>query len=134
MIGNRLYKYEKLCSLTAIQKLFSDSGNSIYAYPLRAIYRFVPPSDNHVGSKFFISIPKRKMHHAVDRVLLRRRVREAYRLNRSILLQELNNRGISTEIAFIYIADDKKNYQTLELKMQEILAKISKACLEYEGD
>lgn len=132
MTGNRLYKYEKLRSRTAINELFTKGG-SVYAYPLRAVYRFVEPSNNQMTGQFLITIPKKKIRHAVDRVLLRRRVREAYRLNRSFLYPALAEHKVSVEIAFIYLSNDKKDYFSLEAKLQEILTKIGKTCSEHNA-
>lgn len=71
-----LRKAEKLCSRTAVDKLFA-SGTSAVAYPLRMVYQI---SDRSYGApaQFMITIPKKKIRKAVGRVLLRRRIREAY--------------------------------------------------------
>ena len=124
MNGNRLYKYEKLCSKTAIDLLFKD-GKAAIAYPLRVVYRFVEPGENPPTCRFMITVPKKKMRHAVDRVWLRRRIREAYRLNRNAIYPALEASGKDLEIAFLYIADNKKQYDTIERKMTQILQKIS---------
>ena len=120
MIGNRLYKYEKLCSKTAVDMLFKE-GNSAFAYPLRAAYRVVEPKDQYTGVKFLITIPKKKIRSAVDRVKMRRRVREAYRLNRNRLLPTLEVEGKVVEVAFIYLSNELKDYAKGEAKMIEIL-------------
>ena len=77
MQGNRLYKYEKLRSRIAVDNLFKD-GKAFIVYPLRLVFsaRRVAEGE-YAGCKFLITIPKKKIRHAVDRVLLRRRVREA---------------------------------------------------------
>ncbi len=81
----RLYKREKLCSVTAIENLFArkEGNGSAMAYPLRAVWRV--SERNGASIQFLISIPKKRLRHAVDRVTMRRRVREAYRLNRNAL-------------------------------------------------
>ena len=123
MKGNRLYKSEKLCSRTAINEVF-NSGSSVIAYPLRAVFREAPDGD--VIPRFMITVPKKKIRTAVRRVLLRRRIREAYRLNRSILYNDsisAMNKGV--EMAFIYLDKDVADYKLIELKMQDLLRKIS---------
>ena len=74
MKGNRLYKYEKLCSRTAINNIF-QGGKSAICYPLRAAFSIVDAEET--PAQFLITIPKKKIRKAVNRVLLRRRVREA---------------------------------------------------------
>lgn len=134
MKGNRLYKYEKLRSCTAISKLFGE-GNNVYAYPLRAAYRISEATEiNKAGCKFMITVPKKKMHHAVDRVWLRRRIREAYRLNRELIVPNLIEKGLLLEVAFLYLSTDKKDYHCIEEKMQAMLTKIAAMLEENTGE
>ncbi len=129
MKGLRLYKSEKLCSRTAVGTLFAGDGHSTIAYPLRAVFRFHEPRGES-PAQFLITIPKKKMRHAVDRVLLRRRTREAYRLNRELLLPALEQSGLGVDIAFIYLSTDITPYQVIEAKMQELLRRISRDALK----
>lgn len=108
---NKLPKKTKLCSLTAIDALFA-SGNGALAYPLRALWL---PS-GQPGVRFLISVPKRRLRHAVDRVAMRRRIREAYRLLRPQLPQEL-----SLNVAFIYIANSRVDSARIYAAMERLL-------------
>ena len=121
MTGNRLYKYEKLCSRTAINNIF-QGGKSAICYPLRAAFTFSEATET--PAQFLITIPKKKIRKAVKRVLLRRRVREAYRLNRQLLVSQLNNHGLSINVAFVYLSDEIADYDTINTKMQALMAKI----------
>ena len=126
----RLYKSEKLCSTLEIEKLYAR-GTSIIAYPLRAVWLEVPRDDwrHPVAARFLVSIPKKRIRHAVDRVLLRRRTREAYRLNRSFL-DDVAQEGKTVLIGFNWLANHEYNYVTIERSMQEILRKISSAIIQ----
>ena len=125
MENNRLYKREKLCSRTAIARTF-HCGHSFMAYPLRAVYH-MGPSRPEAPARFMITIPKKKIHTAVQRVALRRRTREAYRLNRQLLLPALEAAGRSL-VAFIYLAkDEAAPYAVIEEKMRDILTRIAQA-------
>lgn len=120
MTGLRLYKREKLCSKIAINALFEglDGGKAI-AYPLRAVWR---TADTHpdIKAQFLISVPKRRLRHAVDRVAARRRVREAYRLNRDLITVEN-----PIDIAFIYLADSVLPSSSIHKAMRRLLSEIS---------
>lgn len=127
MANFKLYKSEKLCSKIETEHLYAK-GKSIIAYPLRAVYLAVPASDtgHAVAARFLISIPKKRIRHAVRRVLLRRRTREAYRLNRN-LLEPVASQGITVLIGFNWVANDERDYATIERSMQELLNKIATA-------
>ncbi len=123
MKGLRLYKYEKLCSKKIIEDLFAAKNNSIKSYPIRIIYSVTPAAES--PAQFFISVPKRKLRHAVDRVLMRRRIREAYRLNRHIILPSLKNENKSAFIAIIYMGDSIIDYKVIEDKMKNVLTDLA---------
>lgn len=68
-----------------------------------------------------ITVPKKKIRKAVGRVLMRRRIREAYRLNRQLFVPQLEKSGKKIDIAFIYLASDLADYRVIERKMQHLL-------------
>ncbi len=123
--GNRLYKSEKLCSRTAIGELFTR-GRSVSAFPLRAVIKMKGcEGEKRQHARFMITVPKKKIRKAVGRVLLRRRVREAYRLNRSLLLPVLEECGMSVDMAFLYMDANIADYHVIETKMRTLLGKIA---------
>lgn len=121
-----LNKYDKLCSSTAIDQLFSRGADgltkSVMAYPLRAVWRVNEKRITGSQLQFLISIPKKRLRHAVDRVKMRRRVREAYRINKNTYLIPDEKK---IDLAFIYVADDLKEYQAVEKAVIRILHKIT---------
>ncbi len=119
-----LYKKEKLCSTVAIEKLFGCGGAefSRLCYPLRAIARSNPGRSSDAPVAFLISIPKKRLRHAVDRVLMRRRVREAYRLHhRDYTLPE----GSRVDLAFVYVADETLPFKAVRKAVTRILQALS---------
>ncbi len=127
MANFKLYKSEKLCSKNEIEQLYAK-GTSLISYPLRAVYLAVPANDTAhlVPARFLISIPKKRIRHAVNRVLLRRRTREAYRLNRA-LLAPVASQGTTVLIGFNWVANDERNYAVIERSMRDLLSKIANA-------
>lgn len=131
-----LRKDEKLRHTRLVEDLFTD-GNSLYDFPLRVTWRLVDADEliesfradvpDRLGKiQMLITVPKKKLHHAVDRVLMRRRIREAYRLNRLSLketAESIPNAG-TLSIAFIYIADKILPYSLVETKIKRILSKL----------
>lgn len=124
----KLYKSEKLCSLTAIDALFAaPRGKGALTYPVRAVWSQRPEGCRRTGApvQFMISVPKKKLKHAVDRVTIRRRMREAYRLNRH-LLQNTPAQGI--DLALIYVASELIEYKRIERAICRLLEKLSASC------
>lgn len=117
----KLRKREKLCSPTAIDALFAGPGvRSALAFPLRIVWnerREGPRREHGATVQFLISVPKKKLHHAVDRVKMRRRIREAYRLNRSLLPADLP----PTDVVIIYVASELVPFHRVERAMQKLL-------------
>ena len=72
-------------------------------------------------NKILILAPKRNFKKAVDRNLLRRRIREAYRKNKSIIA------GESIDILISYVAKDILDSSLIEEKIKEVLKQIADA-------
>lgn len=130
MKGLRLYKIEKLCSETAISRLFARSADSevstALVYPVRLAWRVDRVREAKVA-RFLVSVPKKRLRHAVDRVTMRRRIREAYRLNRALMPE-----GLPADLAFIYVADKLLPYSRIETAMRRLLAKVSDPAVTAE--
>ncbi len=127
-----LYKKEKLCSSRAIEILFGPGGAdfSRLCYPLRVVARRDSVRRSDAPIAFLISVPKKRLRHAVDRVQMRRRIREAYRLNHQDY--ELPE-GVRVDLAFIYVADGLKPYSSIEKAMKRILAALVEHYQATEG-
>ena len=104
--------------------LFNTGGTSqaMLAYPLRAVWRQNDGRYCDAPMQFLISVPKKRLHHAVDRVMMRRRIREAYRLNHKEYSLTDDAR---IDVAFICIANSLLPYKTIEKAMKKILKNIS---------
>ena len=127
----KLSKEEKLRSRTSVERLFSE-GKSIMAFPLRAMYRLRQPGE--APAQFLITIPKKRIRKAVVRVTLRRRTREAYRLNRcKLLLEPLAEQGYGVDIAFIYLDSTPAPYRVINEKVTDLLKRIAAAAIEQQS-
>ena len=119
-----LYKKEKLCSVVAIEQLFGRGGAdfSRLASPLRAVARNNPRRKSDAPVAFLISVPKKRLRHAVDRVRMRRLIREAYRLQKGAYPVAP---GLRLDLAFVYVADSLKSYASVAEAMRRILSSLS---------
>lgn len=125
MTSLRLYKKEKLCGFTAVERLFTPGGRdgAAMAYPWRAVWKWRGESDANAGdgcARFVITVPKRRLRHAVDRVRMRRVMREAYRLNRHLLPERHD-----VDIAFIYVASQLTSYADAERSLAKIFSRLN---------
>ncbi len=121
-------KAERLCSKKIIDKLFekgSDKTNSVFCYPFRVVYLQDPAQENALP-QILISVSKRTFKHAVDRNLIKRRIKEAYRLNKEKLHQNFETKP-PTYIAFLYIAKEKMDFKEIERKLLVTMKNLAKA-------
>jgi ribonuclease P protein component len=88
-------KEERLYKEKVIQELF-EKGSSFYLYPFKVFF-MQNPEPTYPAHQILISVSKKIFKNAVDRNLIKRRIREAYRLNKSMLVDR--NKLL---IAYIY--------------------------------
>jgi ribonuclease P protein component len=92
-------KQERLSRDKFIQELFAQ-GSSFYLYPFK-VFAMPHPDKAHPTHQVLISVSKKNFKRAVDRNLIRRRIREGYRLNKGGM--PVQNKLL---IAYIYSIKD----------------------------
>lgn len=98
-------KRERLVSLRLIDELFGGGhSRSVAAFPLRAVFMQRPRGAHDEPLQMLISVPKKFFHHAVDRNRVKRQVREAWRLHKSLLAEALAS-DKQLLIAFVWTSD-----------------------------
>lgn len=112
-------KKERLTSKKEIEGLFQDSS-SFYLHPL--ILRYRKASEDADCHKILLTAPKKNFKRAVDRNLIKRRLKEAYRLNKA-LIGDLNT---FYHIGFVYVGKTILTYQQIEDKLKSLLLRLKK--------
>jgi len=112
-------KEEKLKSKKLIEQLF-EQGNSLSEFPLRMIY-LKNNHDSNYPVKVSFSVSKRKFKRAVDRIRIKRLIRECYRINKHTLYQSIENKYI---LMFTYIDEKEHKYVDIEEKMIHLMKKL----------
>ncbi len=115
----KLPKNERLHSKKSIKELF-EKGSSFFLYPFKILFLTTPEGYNGTYQVLF-SVSKKKIKKAVDRNFVKRRMKEAYRLNKHHLGVDDKQKKY---IAIIYVSADVSNYHEIELKMRRVLKKL----------
>ena len=119
MFTNRFPKAEHLCLRNDIDNLFAAGAKALTAYPLRIVFREVKHREGP-QVKVLLSVPKRKLRHAVDRNRAKRQLREAYRLNKTVLLEALlPHQGL--HLAFMWLSDKPVESDVVTKKVVNLL-------------
>lgn len=123
MKKNTFKKPEHLCLQNEIEALFSAGSTAFTVYPLRATFRRLPYGGSGPRVKVLLSVSKRRLRHATDRNRAKRQLREAYRLQKDILLQAMPaDAGIN--MAFIWLAEHPVKAETVAERVRTILLRI----------
>ena len=120
MSEQSLSKSERLRSFGAIRRLFAE-GQGGFIYPFR--YMVYAESAEAMEVEVLFSTPKRFLKRANKRNKVRRRMREAYRLNRTLLAEPRKTGEL--DIALIYSSKEVLDYNTIENAIKRILQKIA---------
>jgi len=127
--GYKFKKEERLTGKKSIDLLFKI-GIHINKFPIRVIFNIVYDDLQKYPAKVLFGISKKKFKRAVKRNLIKRRMREAYRLNKNLLYTILNDKKKKIHIAFIYEGTDITDFKTIEQLIKEIFIEISKRLSE----
>ena len=115
-------KTEKLKSKTTIDLLFSK-GKSVSKYPLRLVFvesDYGIPEDSDQKLKMGVSVSKKYFKHAVDRNYFKRVLRETYRLNKHILIDNLDKKYA---FMFFYQTKERLTYEEIHTKTIQLFEK-----------
>ncbi|MCE5346004.1 MAG: ribonuclease P protein component [Bacteroidales bacterium] len=114
-------KSEKLCSRKIITSLF-ESGNVFYTSCFKVVWGKSPvllPAPAQVT----FSVSKRGFRLAVTRNLIKRRMREAYRKNKTTLYEHLSSQGIQIVFVVILKGNMVPDYLIIERSIKEMINK-----------
>lgn len=106
-------KEERLRSRLLIDRIFAD-GSSFFLFPFAVHYLELPAGSLSFPAQITFSVAKKRFKRAVDRNLLKRRLREIYRLNKANFYEQLNHGN--KQVVFLV------SYSAKEIMPSEVLA------------
>lgn len=110
-----LSRTEILRKKKLIEELFAN-GSSFFIYPYKFYYL---PNKELSNNQVLFSVSKKYHRNAVDRNKIKRRLREAYRLNKHILRPDKEN--LYYCMAIVYISKLIMPYSEIESKLIKVL-------------
>jgi len=122
---NTLSKSERLNSKIAIEKLFSGGSKSFSLFPLRVVFMLTEKKEGAAEVSLLISVPKKRFKRAVKRNRVKRQIREAYRKNKHLLLNLLEEKEQNLMIAVIYLSNELISSAEVEEKLNSLLVRIA---------
>ena len=112
-------KSERLKSKKLFQSVF-DNGKVLTAYPLKVFY--IPVLDAEIPrTQVGVLVGKKKFRRAVSRNRIKRKIREAYRLNKHLIFNNIEGKYA---FLFLYIGDDLPTSETVEKAMVSLITKL----------
>lgn len=116
-------KEEKLKSRKTIEQLFKE-GKSFSNFPYRVLWRFNDASPVSLQTGFAVS--SKHFKKAVDRNRIKRLMREAYRLQKNELQNQLMQQHKYLAVFIIYVGNELPEYQFIFDKTGKVLNRLFK--------
>ncbi|MCL2302138.1 MAG: ribonuclease P protein component [Lentimicrobiaceae bacterium] len=121
---NTFRKHDRLKSSLEIEALYREN-KFVIAYPVKCYYSFSEIDEKEHIVRAAFAVPKKVFKKAVERNGLKRRMREAYRLNyKKVFEVFINKKEEQLKLFFIYIGREMMDFGAIEKSLLIILKSI----------
>jgi ribonuclease P protein component len=124
-MDSRFRKEERLKSNLAIQALLKK-GRSLSSFPLKIFWIITEDPSQEFPVRVAVSVPRKKFRSAVDRNLLKRRIRESYRQNKHSLYDFLMQSDLKISMVILFLGDEFIPYDRLDSVVKSLFSKLIK--------
>ena len=118
-----LGKQERMKSRKQIEHLFK-AGKTVSAQPLRLYYVLQPLPAEECSLLFGVAVGTKHFKRAVHRNRVKRLIREAWRLQKNELQQQLQQSGLQMQVFVLYTGKELPAYQLIYDKTTIALQKL----------
>ena len=128
-----LSKQERIKSRKTIETLF-HAGEAFFSYPYRIVYKVDRPpvtsADTLSQVQMAVSVPKRFFKGAHDRNRIKRLTRQAYRLQKNILITQAHHHQANIKLMLVFQGKTLPNYETCFNAVEKIIQLLLKKQFE----
>lgn len=125
-MNNKFCKEERLCNRKSIDYLFSAEDKIKFTeFPFMVIAKKAIDENQKFPAQMMVSVSKRKIKLAVNRNLMKRRIKEAYRLHKNDFYKELRNQNKELTLCFIFLGNKPISYELIEQKIIVLLNRLT---------
>lgn len=124
-----LGKTERLKSRKQIEQLFKE-GKTFTVSPLRIYYAINTAFVHSSPLQFGAAVGTKHFKHAVDRNRIKRLIREAYRLQKNELQEQLKLKSTTVNVFFIYTGKELPAYQLIYERVRIALQKLEQLIVQ----
>lgn len=125
-MSTKFCKEERLYNKKSIDFLFEGNDKIKFTeFPFMVIAKETANENQKFPAQMMVSVSKRKIRLAVNRNLMKRRVKEVYRLNKNEFYQRLKSQNKQLILCFIFLGNKPIPYQLIEEKIIVLLRRLN---------